>query len=304
MLRKFTSLLVLIVLISSNMGLAFANVEPGMAMVDKVVSVEKFFNGAQTTGALVQRVSKLEKDVWGSEGTGSLLNRVDKLYSYSLVTSNSGPSFLIKLNAAEWSLTHAVTVQPAKARMENLERTILGDVSPGSLDDRLNQLLKLAYVSGKPVVANVTLNKDTLLKVKLLTALNTHTSKSGDAVAFEVNDDIYVDGSLIIPKGVQGIGKVTKVEEAKNFGRDAKIEISFDQVGAMDGSTIRTILGDKARLENKSLVTAAGASMAGALVFGPIGILGGAFIHGKDVDIPVGAEIYIQIKDTVNLYGI
>jgi len=304
MLRKFTSLLVLIVLISSNMGLAFANVEPGMAMVDKVVSVEKFFNGAQTTGALVQRVSKLEKDVWGSEGTGSLLNRVDKLYSYSLVTSNGGPSFLIKLNAAEWSLTHTVTVQPAKARMENLERTILGDVSPGSLDDRLNQLLKLAYVSGKPVVVNVTLNKDTLLKVKLLTPLNTHTSKSGDAVAFEVDDDIYVNGSLIIPKGVQGIGKVTKVEEAKNFGRDAKIEIGFDQVGAMDGSIIPTILGDKARLENKSLVTAAGASMAGALVFGPIGILGGAFIHGKDVDIPVGTEIYIQIKDTVNLYGI
>ena len=61
---------------------------------------------------------------------------------------------------------------------------------------------------------------------------------------------------------------------------------------------------EKAKLENKSLATAAGASVAGMIILGPIGVVGGAFVHGKDVNIPAGAETYIQIKEQVELYGI
>ena len=49
---------------------------------------------------------------------------------------------------------------------------------------------------------------------------------------------------------------------------------------------------------------AAGASFAGMVILGPIGIVGGAFVHGKEVTIPAGATIYIQNQETTNLYGI
>jgi len=304
MLRKYISLLVLTLFICSNMGLAFADATPDMAILDKVIIIEKFFDGTEQTGPLVQRISKLEKDIWGKENTGSLVMRVDKLYSYSRVNVDNMPSFLIKMNAAEWSLTHMVTVQPVKVRLEALERVLLGNASTGSFDERLNQLLKFAYANGKLVVGNVTLNKDNLLKIKLITPLNTRTSRSGDEIVFQVTDDIYVDGSLIIAKGAQGAGKVKKVEGSRNFGRDARMEISFDTIDAIDGSKIPTVVGEKAKAENKSLATAAGASVAGMMILGPLGIVGGAFVHGKDVDIPVDTEVYIQIKEQTNLYGI
>jgi len=304
MLRKITSLLVLTLFMCSNMSWAFANASTEMAVVDKVVIVEKFFNGTEQTGALVERITKLEKDLWGKESTGSLVSRMDKLYSYCLTTNDNGPSFSIKMNAAEWSLTHAVTIEPVKSRIENLEHVLMGKASTGSFDERLNQLLKLAYTNGKPAITKIAVSKDTLLKVKIVTPLNTRTSRSGDVFTFQVSDDIYVDGSLIIPKGAQGMGKITKVEEAKNFGRDAKLQLSFDTVNAIDGSTINTILGEKAKLENKSLATAAGASVAGMVLLGPIGIVGGAFVHGKDVNIPVGTETYLQTKEQISLYGI
>ena len=60
----------------------------------------------------------------------------------------------------------------------------------------------------------------------------------------------------------------------------------------------------KAKAENKSLVSAAGASVAGMLILGPVGIVGGAFVHGKEVNIPVGTEVYIQIKEQAALTGI
>lgn len=286
------------------MSWAFANASTEIAVVDKVVVVEKFFNGTEQTGPLVERISKLEKDLWGKESTGSLVNRMEKLYTYCLKTSDNAPSFSIKMNAAEWSLTHGVTVEPVKVRIENLERVLMGNVSTGSFEERLNQLLKLAYTNGKPVVTKVTVNKDSLLKVKMVTPLSTRTSRSGDVVAFQASEDVYVDEHLVVPKGAQGVGKVTKVEGAKNFGRDAQLQISFDTVEGMDGSTINTILGEKAKLENKSLATAAGASVAGMIILGPIGVVGGAFVHGKDVTIPTGAETYIQIKEQVELYGI
>lgn len=304
MLRKMINVLVLTLFICSNMGFAFANAAPDMAVLDKVVVAEKFFNGVEQAGPLVERISKLEKDIWGKENTGSLVGRVDKLYSYCRVNFDNAPSFLIRMNAVEWSLTHMVTVQPVKVRIENLERVLLGNASAGAFDDRLNQLLKFAYANGKLVVNNVTLNKDNLLKIKLVTPLNTRTSRSGDAIVFQVADDIYVDGSLIIAKGAQGTGKVDKVEESKNFGRDAQMLINFDSVDGIDGSVVHTVLGEKAKAENKSLATAAGASVAGMMILGPIGIVGGAFVHGKDVEIPAGTEVYIQIKDQVTLYGI
>ena len=304
MMRKITSLVVLTLLICSNMSWAFANASTEMAVVDKVVVVEKFFNGTEQTGPLVERISKLEKDLWGKENTGSLVNRMENLYTYCLETSDNAPSFSIKMNAAEWSLTHEVTVEPVKVRIENLERVLMGNLSTGSFEERLNQLLKLSYTNGKPVVTKVTVNKDSLLKVKMVTPLSTKTSRSGDVVAFRASEDFYVDGHLIVPKGAQGLGKVTKVEGARNFGRDAQLQISFDTVEGMDGSNISTILGEKAKLENKSLATAAGASVAGMIILGPIGVVGGAFVHGKDVNIPAGAETYIQIKEQVELYGI
>lgn len=304
MLRKFTSLLLLTLLICSNMSWAFAGASTEMAVVDKVVFIEKFFTGTEQTGPLVERISKLEKELWGKENTGSLVNRMEKLYTYCLTTSDQTPSFSIKMNAAEWSLTHAVTVEPVKVRIENLEKVLMGKTSVGSFDDRLHQLLKLAYTNGKPVVTKVTVNKDSLLKVKLVTPLTTRTNRSGDIVAFQVSEDVYVDEHLIIPKGAQGVGKVTKVEGARNFGRDAQLQISFDTVAAMDGSSLSTVLGEKAKLENKSLATAAGASVAGMIILGPIGIVGGAFVHGKDITIPAGTETYIEIKEQVELYGI
>jgi len=304
MLRKYVSVLVVLVLLCSNTSLLFANGVSDMAVLDKVSIVEKFFEGNEQTGPLVERINKLEKEIWGNENKGSLVARADKLYAYCHQNTESDPSFLIKINAVEWTLTNVVTVGPAKLRIENLERVLNGNVVTGTFEERLNQLLTYAYATGNVTLTNVTVNKDNLLKIKLITPLSTRTSRSGDPVVFQIGEDIYIDGSLIIAKGAQGTGKVNKVEGSKNFGRDAEMQVSFDTIEAIDGSVIHTLLGEKAKEENKSLATAAGASFAGMVILGPIGIVGGAFIHGKDVTIPAGAEIYIQTQETTNLYGI
>jgi hypothetical protein len=304
MWRKVLSVAMLTLFICSNMGLVFANAVPEMTALDKVVAVEKFFYGAEVTGSLVERIVKLEKDVLGKESKESLLSRAETLYSYCYDNFADVPSAGIKLNGVEWSLTHNVTVQPAKVRIENLEHVLTGNTAAGSFDSRLNKLLKLAYTNGKMAIVSETVAKDSLVKINLVTPLSTRTSRTGDVVIFQAGDDIYVDGNLVIPKGAQGFGKVNKVDGAKNFGRNAELQVSFDTIQAIDGTALSTVLGDKAKEENKSLATAAGASIAGLAILGPIGILGGAFVHGKEIEIPAGTQMYIQIKVDATAYGI
>ncbi|MPM42747.1 hypothetical protein SDC9_89418 [bioreactor metagenome] len=123
-------------------------------------------------------------------------------------------------------------------------------------------------------------------------------------VVFQAVEDVYSSGQLVIAKGAQGLGKVVKVEQAKNFGRDAKLEIAFNTIETMDGNSIATILGDKAKEETKSLAKAAGATVVGLAILGPVGVVGGAFIRGEDISIPVGSQMYIQTNAEAEIYGL
>jgi hypothetical protein len=49
---------------------------------------------------------------------------------------------------------------------------------------------------------------------------------------------------------------------------------------------------------------AAGASVAGMLLFGPVGIIGGAFVKGRNVNVPAGSELFIQTENEQSLYGV
>lgn len=301
MFRKLVAVAVLFMFSFSS--LAFAAGQE-MTILDKVSATEKFFYGTEQTGALVERVNKLDRDVYGEESHDSLAGKVDKLYTNVKSTSVDAPSFLLRLNAVEWALNHNVTSQPAKIRLEGVEHTLFGNVTEGPYETRLEKLLTVSYTDGVLNVNQTTIPMDMLVKIKMVTPVGSKTSRTGDVFVYQAAQDIYVNGVLVIPQGAQGTGKVLKVEQAKNFGRDGELQLNFDTIDAVDGTSIPVLLGDKAKEENKSLATAAGASLAGMAILGPIGIVGGAFVHGKDVNIPAGTEFYIQTKSELEVTGL
>lgn len=283
---------------------SFAALPQEMTIVDKTALVEKIYYGAEQTGSLLERIAKLEKDIYGVEAKDALMNRVDKIYTYTKETSAAVPAFLLKLNALEWAINHNVTNQPTKLRLEGVERILLGNVGTNSFNERMNKMLKLAYVNGQLDVLSTSVAKDTLVKIKIDSPLSTKTSRVGDVVNFQAADDIFVGGILVIAKGSQGFGKVQKIESAQNFGRDAKLEISFDTIELLDSSTLPVFMGEKAKEETKSLAKTAGATLAGLAILGPVGILGGAFVRGQDITIPAGSEVYVQAQEDIETFGI
>lgn len=301
MLRKvILGLLVAMLLVSA----AAAQGLDGLTVAEKLTTVEMTLYGAEQTGALLERVDKLEKDIYGTESKDAMLTKLDKIYVYTTENSGGTPSLVTRLNGVEWMLTHQVTTLPFAERIANLETTLLGNTYLGSFDARLSNLQNLAIGGGRLNLTPTTITPDTLVKIKIVTPLGSKTSRVGDIVKYQVAEDVKIGEVLVIAKGAPGVGKVTKVQQSRNFGRDAKLEVEFTNVTAIDGTMVATVLGDKAKEQTKSLAKAAGASVAGMALLGPLGVVGGAFVHGQEIEIPADSVMYIQTGADNEVYGI
>jgi len=301
MFKRLCSVLLCALLMVQTMGIALA-AEP-VTIQEKLEVIERTAYGSEQTGALLDRVSHLEADFAGSSKSAAIMDRVDDLYG-TIFLNDNGPSLLTKMNAIEWGIRHQVSMKSIQARVTDMEMELSGKPSEGSYNERVAALANYAYGSRPLPLTQYTVPANTLLLCELVTPINAKNLKEGDVIEYRAAEDIIVNGLLVLAKGAPGRGYVTKVSQAKNFGRDAKVVIDFKSMRAMDGSDVAVCLGDEAKEQMKSMGMAAGASLAGIAVLGPLGVVGGAFVKGKNIDLPEGTEIYIQTQDAVNLYGI
>lgn len=299
--RKLFSAMLSAVFLISSMGMAAAATPE--TVQDKLAAIEKDTYGVEQTGALVERINKLEKNYDGTHRTGSMMARVDAIYD-EVYTNSTQPSILTDLNAIEWNINHQVSMSSVEKRIADMEMSINGKTEEGTYKQRIKTLSKSSFGSATLPLAQTVVPANTLIKVALVDPVNTKNTKKGDTVRFKVASDVIVGGKLVFAKGEPGEGTVTKVQQARNFGRNAKLEIDFNKTKSIDGTDVDTFMGEEAKQEMKNLAMAAGASLAGMVILGPIGIIGGAFVNGKNIDLPEGTEFFIQTKADTTLYGV
>lgn len=275
-----------------------------MSASEKISALERTLYGTEQAGALVSRMDSLEDDIYGTITTDPILNRVDNLYDYVNGYAGSGEaSFLTKLSAVEWQFTESTAGGPAKSRIESLETMLNGEVGTGSLASRLEGLANLAFQDGIVVVETVTLPKDSVIKLEFAEDLSSKTAQAGDVVKYKVADNVFVNDVLVIPKGAEGLGRVMKVVGPRIFGQDARIDVDFGFLYAIDNTHVKVFLGEIAKQEAKTIAGAAGATIGGMVVLGPIGVIGGAFVTGKSVNIPAGSITFVQVKGDTEIQG-
>ena len=107
-------------------------------------------------------------------------------------------------------------------------------------------------------------------------------SHEGDTVSFTVAENV-MDGNVIVQFLLvrQVLGTITSLKKARSFGRNGALDITFDTIPAIDGTEFTAVQGKEAKDKTRSEVKAAGASVAGAVLLGPVGLVGGAFVKGK-----------------------
>ena len=280
--------------------------EVNIPAADKIKAMEVMLYGSAQEGSLLQRMDNIEYDVNGLMTSESILERVDTMYNYlEGKPEDGGASFATRLNMVEWRLNESMSGGPAKSRIEAAETLLNGKVDDGALSTRLEDLLELvSYEGGVVPVQDVTLPKDSVIKVEFTEELGNKINKVGDEVGFKAADNLYVNDVLVLPKGATGIGKVKKVVQPGIFGKDGRVDIDFMYICGTDGTKIPVFVGELAKQQAKSYAGAAGAAIGGMIILGPVGVIGGAFVKGSSVTIPQGSVTFVQVSEDVAMQGV
>ena len=237
-MRKLVSLIVGLVLCLGLTSFAFAE-GPAPVASEQLDAIETALYGTHQSSSMMERMESLEDDIYGAPDSGrNILDRIQSTYEYICGTNGGNGSFLQKLNGADSRLNAKVTAGPAKTRIEELENTLFGQIQGGSLNQRLDRLVETTYAVGKVPVESVVLPKDSLVKIEFTSPLSSKNAQPGDPVKFRVADNLYVNDVLVLSKGAEGVGEVSKVVQPRSFGRDARIDVKFSHVFAVDGSHV------------------------------------------------------------------
>lgn len=269
----------------------------------KLVRIEIDTYGAEQSGALLERIAALEKSYSGQNMEGNMNARIEAIYDI-LYDNSAGPAILAKINALEWNLNHEVAIGGIDVRLSALENQIFGATSEGTFNERIRALAKASYGEEILPIVQVQVPANTLIKVETTAPVGSKVMQAGDAIPIKVIADVFVDGSLVFAKGLPGEGIVTSVRRAKNIFSNGKIETDFCHLKTIDGQTAQIYTGVEAQEEMNASEMARGLSLIGQTFSGKNKSLEEVFIRGKNIDLPAGIELYVQIKMPLVVYGV
>ena len=273
-------------------------------VLEKADKVETTIYGTTQTGSLNERIASVDKLLNGkSTVSGSLQDKANSLYKDVYGNSGADLSLLTAVNLLQWQYSGQITAEPILVRVESMEQDIDGKVMTGSLEGRVMALRRALLGNTKYISQRVIIPANMVVTMTNLDELNSKTIQEGDVVRFTVSDDVLVGDVIAIPRGMEVNGTVTKARKSGRFGKDGKIEIMYDNVRAADGSPVALMVGDKTKDQYKRTAGAVGASAAGAVILGPVGLVGGLFVHGNEVDIPAGTTMYAETKANTEVVG-
>ena len=268
---------------------------------EKLIQMEIETYGKEQPGALLERINHLEKEYTGKNMRGNLTVRIDSVYE--ILYGNSGaPSVLAKINAIEWNAYNEVSGNNVQDRLIRLEREIFGKTSKETFIKRIDALAKASFGNEEIPLVELQIPRDLLIKVELVEGIGTRTLQAGDLVDIKVSENVFVDGKLIFAKGLPGKGKVEKVRKAKGWtGRNGKVEIDFYTLNCIDGKSIDVFVGEESKNEMMGQQMIAGASLVGMNLNDDWNKV---MVHGKNLEIPAGTQLYLQTEKTIELYGL
>lgn len=234
----------------SLLCLAPVYAEEPATLTDRIDRVDEVIYGSAQDGSLISRVDNADNLIYGTGNSSAsgLDNRITNLYTDVVKSDNDAqPSIATRVNAMEYYLTDEIKSDSLKTRIGDLETKVYGAEKKGALDQRLANLEKSVYGDQHYEMKTVELPANTVFKISLNDDVSSKTNQVGDPVTFTVQEDVSVGNVLVLPKGSQGSGVVTKVSRPKSFGRSGALDVSFDQVFSVDDEVIPTVLGPEAK---------------------------------------------------------
>jgi hypothetical protein len=273
----------------------------------KVSKIERYVYGDTQAGDIATRLMQVEEDLFGRATGKELVDKTEFLHDFIFKGSPDSPSMDMKLSFLEWKLFNKTGEGNLESRLADLDKQVIGSVSMEPMAFRLEQLVHLTIENGLISLHRVTIPRGTEIKLKVGKAISSKTAHKNDIVQMTVADDLFIDRNILaLSKGGIISARVRSVRRGGRFGRSGFVNLEIKSIESMDSTElpVEVAYAGQERFDKRRIGMAAGASTLGYFVLGPIGLAGGAFIKGDDVEVPAGTEISVKTLKEVNVVGV
>ena len=305
--KRLSSIFLIIVFILTSVLAQFSwAAEASQATLsDDLSQIEMAIYGTTSEKPLIERVEYLEKELVGRTLPGTVTNRVKQLKEFIITGTPEDPSVIFKINSSQWLLEEKITNEPLIVKIENLENLLFGKTAEDVLAMRAEAIFSICFKEGRPQFEEVVIPAGTLVPIRFLSNLSSKNNKSGETFNFQIAENIFVDSKLVIPANSLGKGEIIEAKKATILSRPGKLEIEFKPISALDGTTISLVLGEEAQEKNERIAIAVGVGILGLIVLSnPIGLIAGALVPGKNIEIEEGTEMFLQVKEDTTVIAL
>ena len=303
--RKFFSLALLLSLIFTSLP-ATAKDKPTFS-ARRLQKIERFLYGQKHEGEVTARLEQVERDLFGRHTGRDPAKAVDSLYQLLFKGFRHTPCLDIKLNVLEWQIFKGTREGTLPDRVAKLDLEVVGQVAKEPLAFRVDQLVNLVLEKGHISLVRVRIPRGTPIRLKLGTDLSSKLAKSGDDVPFTIANDLFINKDvLVLGKGGLITGELARVRRGGRFGRSGYMKVQIPSLETIDSTDlpVRIVgIGDD-KLNRKKIGMAVGASTLGYFVMGPVGLVGGAFIKGRDVQVSQGTVVAVETLSEIEVSGV
>ena len=125
---------------------------------------------------------------------------------------------------------------------------------------------------------NITVPEGADVRLRMLENVSSANATAGQRFNLELEDDIKVDGVVVVPRGAKAVGTVVNTRKKGFMGKGGELNVTLDYVTV--GEQRVRLRSAMAREGNDKVGTA----VALTVLFGPIGLLK----RGHDVELNAG----------------
>ncbi|MDD4160626.1 MAG: hypothetical protein PHO18_06745 [Synergistaceae bacterium] len=307
-LKSLSMLAAVVIALLASVSVSFASdvAADGGPAFQTLDRIETIVYGSPQGGGLLARLNTAEKDVFGRELPGSLTERQTAMLDFMEKGTTTQPSLLFKLSVAEWAVAQQIHPEWSLARrVDTLEAVVEGTVQGGALASRIERLITKLLPEGV-LATPVEIPAATVVKTSLTQTLTVKNVKVDDKVVLKLLEEIVVSQNLVAPRGSRVFAHITKVKPPRSFGRPSEIEMAFDALEVIGPNAVTVAMGEaakKAMEADAATIGAVGASFAGAILLGPLGLASGFLVRGSDNQLKEGTLFYVETTAASTVHG-
>lgn len=147
----------------------------------------------------------------------------------------------------------------------------------------------------------LTVTGGTPVPIRMVDTISSGTANAGDTFEFKADNNVVVNGYVVVARGAEGRGEVVSAERAAGNGHAGKLQLKFDYIYAVDGEKIRLSDVDNTNAGQKTKGASSTATIAGYVLLGPLGLFAHNWVKGKNITLDPSKTFSTFVLDTVHV---